>query len=427
MDPVPFDADQDSQNTPGIRSTSSNRRGAFVPGEKARRPDAVTGSTRDSMNRRQAMLFGGCALLTAVVPIFSAVLMTEPGQALDLPRAWTLSHYAHRWLWAGLSLGLLILLWGANERWRAWPRGWMWLASSGVLLCLFLANGLLSVLFPSQQHGASYVSVDVAGRSLAADETIYAVEINGEVKGFPRSHLEIPHVAGATIGGQDVVMTFCALSNLPVVYSQDIGHGPSDLEVLIQTHNNLTLVDRVSGDVIQQITGASEFLEETRVTRHPNRMMSWDSFRELHPDAEVFRYRFDSPFDAIVAKAFEAPLERQFSEEFGPIFPTLAMQDTRLPHKEQVWGVDLGGHRAAFTLAFLERHPSYAFELGGRRLLVRRDSQHGFVELFELDDDSSAGAPSGGGRRLPLHNGVFWMVWSHWFPDTEVFSLASAQ
>jgi hypothetical protein len=25
-------------------------------------------------------------------------------------------------------------------------------------------------------------------------------------------------------------------------------------------------------------------------------------------------------------------------------------------------------------------------------------------------------------QQLPMHNGVFWMVWSHWYPDTQVFN-----
>ena len=135
----------------------------------------------------------------------------------------------------------------------------MTLASFGVVICIVAANFLLPVFFPSYQYGATYISVTEADAILDDGDVIYAVEIEGDVRGFPRKHLEIPHIAGDTIGGIDVVMTFCALSNLPVVIEQDFGYGESDLGILIQTHNNLVMVDRNSCELIQQITREPEF------------------------------------------------------------------------------------------------------------------------------------------------------------------------
>ncbi len=39
------------------------------------------------------------------------------------------------------------------------------------------------------------------------------------------------------------------------------------------------------------------------------------------------------------------------------------------------------------------------------------------VENIDIDGQTPAGKLA----KRPLHNGVFWMVWVHWFPDTEVF------
>lgn len=107
------------------------------------------------------------------------------------------------------------------------------------------------------------------------------------MRGYPRHHLEIPHIAGATIGGKDVVMTFCGLSNLPVVYDQDMGSGRTDLGVLSQTHNNLLMVDRESNELIQQITGRTEFSDK-RLKTYANTMMTWENFKRAYPEAGVF-------------------------------------------------------------------------------------------------------------------------------------------
>lgn len=376
-------------------------------------------------------LFIALACVTAFVSIFSAVLMTEPGQSLNLPRDWLISYYANKWLLIALNVALLAALWYFHVKYQIWGRLWMVLASIGVVFCIIAANFLLPAFFPSYQYGANYVFVQEADEILDDDSIIYAVEINGEVKGYPRKHLEIPHLAGASIGGEDVVMTFCALSNLPIVYSQDIGHGESDLGILIQVHNNLLMVDRKSGELVQQITGMTEF-SGNRVPAYPNDMMTWKVFKQIHPDASVFVYEFNRLLDTLLLALFEGPMERQFSEEHGAVFPTLDLKDDRLPNKEQVWGLDLGNEQAAFTRGFLEKNPIHQFELGGKAFVIAHDKETDIVAVFyrsidgktvEVTEvDRNGNTPQGKLKKVPIQNGVFWMIWSHWFPETEVYS-----
>lgn len=370
-------------------------------------------------------------IVTAAFSIFAAVLMTEPGQSLDLPRAWVVGYFELRWLMIAINLALLAGLWWLNGKYRFLKSLWLWLASAGVITCIIAANFLLVLFFPSYQHGANYISVAEADAMFADEDVFYAIELNGEVRGYPRKHLEIPHIAGAKFGDDEVIMTFCALSNLPVVYPQDIGTGESDIGILIQVHNNLVMVDRKSNELIQQITGRTEFSNK-KLRSYPNEMMTWASFKQLYPDAEVFVYEFNRVVDSFLLAIFEGPMEKQFSEEHGAIFPTLNLTDTRLPNKEQVWGLDISGEQAAFTLAFMQQNPTFAFELGGRPLLIHYDSQYGTVNLFDRSIDGEpisvsqvdrrGKSPSGSLKKLPMHNGVFWMVWSHWFPETRVFN-----
>lgn len=380
---------------------------------------------------RPTLIFSLLAVVTAFVSIFFAVLMTEPGQSLNLPREWVIGYYANRWLFIFINLSLLAALWWLNAKYRFWRNIWMSLASAGVIVCIIAANFLLAAFFPAYQYGANYVSVSEADALLSDDAIIYAVEINGETKGYPRKHLEIPHIAGAEIGGEEVVMTFCGLSNLPVVYDQNIGDGRSDLGILLQTHNNLLMVDRESGELIQQITGQTEF-SDRKLKSYPNTMMSWKNFKRLYPDAEVFIYEFNRTLDSFLLAVFEGPMEKQFNEEHGAIFPTLAMQDDRLPNKEQIWGLDVGGQQAAFTSVFLKKNPIFEFNLGGNEYVIAYYAEFDAVKLFQrtingrvIDVDSidiNGQTAAGKLMEAPLHNGVFWMIWAHWFPETEVFS-----
>ncbi|RWX55944.1 DUF3179 domain-containing (seleno)protein [Photobacterium chitinilyticum] len=379
----------------------------------------------------QKLLFLVVAVVTAAFSIFSAVLMTEPGQSLNLPRSWVITYFQYRWFFIAINFCLLAYLWYLHIILSIWSKFWMSLASIGVIICIIAANFLLTAFFPSYQYDADYVSITEADKILSDNDVIYAVEINGEVRGYPREHLEVPHIAGDNIGGKDVVMTFCALSNLPVVIEQDIGFGQSDLGILIQTHNNLVMVDRNSGELIQQITRTPEF-SEAEVVSHPNTMTTWKSFKELYPQATVFIYEFNRVVDSLLLALFEGPMEKQFSNEHGAIFPTLDMDDNRLPPKEQVWGFDLGNTQAAFTRAFAQKNPIYRFELEGQPLVLVYDEKHDIVNLFDgalnntLADfesiDFRGTTEIGQLNQLPMHNGVFWMVWSHWYPSTQVFN-----
>ena len=57
------------------------------------------------------LLFLVLGLVTASVSIFSAVLMTEPGQSLNLPRDWVVGYYENRWIFMALTIALLVAMW----------------------------------------------------------------------------------------------------------------------------------------------------------------------------------------------------------------------------------------------------------------------------------------------------------------------------
>ncbi|PSW13150.1 hypothetical protein C9J01_09820 [Photobacterium rosenbergii] len=374
------------------------------------------------------------AVVTAFFSIFSAVVMTEPGQSLDLPRSWTVAYYEYSEYFVAANLLLLGYLWYLHSKARLWTNRKMRWATKGVLVSIITANFLLSLLFPPKQTDAVYVTVAEANNQLRKEDIIYAVEINGDVRGYPRQYMEIPHIAGDNIGGKDVALTFCALSNLPVVIDQDIGHGEkSDLGILIQTHNNLVMVDRNSGDLIQQITMETEF-GESNIQQYPNTMMTWEAFQEVYPDAEVFVYPYERWMDKLLVKAFDKPMQMQFDPERGPIFPTLDLADDRLNAKEQVWGFDYAGEQIAFTHDFAVHNPVYEFEMAGKPYVMVYSSKYDIVNIFSLEKDGQrvefseinfqGETDSEWGRldQVPTKNGVFWMVWSHWFPESKLMS-----
>jgi len=49
-----------------------------------------------------------------------------------------------------------------------------------------------------------------------------------------------------------------------------------------------------------------------------------------------------------------------------------------------------------------------------------RDLEGNAIDVAEID--LLGNTPQGSPEKVPAHNGVLWMVWSHWFPATKVFN-----
>lgn len=366
------------------------------------------------------------ALTCAGLAIFAAILMTEPGQLLNLNRDWIINYYRYKWLYAALDLALFFGVMYLGLKYRIWRPVYLILAGVGVSLSLYAANALLDHFFPTKHKNAVYISIEQANSLLANDEIVYAVEIGGEAVAYPRRFMEIPHVAGKNIGGKNIAMTFCALSNLPVVYDTRMNDQETDLGILLQTHNNLVLYDDNSGELIQQITGETEFGAPEMET-YANQMMSWKSFKSIYPKGEVFEYKFDRWLDGALLAVFADGMKQQFDPDRGPLFPTLRLDDTRLPLKEQVWGLNINGDRVAFARSFFDKHASYNTTVGSLPIVLSYNTEFDTLGVFRRDADIEVtevdvyGNSSGGKlARVPSYNGVFWMVWSHFFPDTRV-------
>ena len=370
--------------------------------------------------------FVSMGLLSATMSIFAAILMTEPGQALDLNRDWIVAYHSYR-----IEYGLLVVLFYAvffylgyvHRLWRASP---LMLVGSGIVIALYVSNALLDHFFPSHHKTATYISVGEADQLLTDDETVYAVEIQGEAVAYPRRFLMLPHIAGKQLGDREVVMTYCALSDVPVVFEGSLGGQESHLGVLIQTNNNLVMYDGNSGEVIQQLTGQTEFGSPAMQT-YANQMMSWKSFKAIYPNGEVFEYRFDRWLDTALLAVFDEGLKKQYDPNQGPMFPTLALADQRLPQKEHVWGLNLNGKQVAFTRTFVSRHPLHNTQVGGTPIVLRFDAELDTLGIFYRKGDSEVmeidvygNTPEGKLQRVPSFNGVFWMVWSHFYPNTSL-------
>ena len=308
------------------------------------------------------------ALAVLALGGLGAILLTEAGQIINLPRSWVFGYFANRWVISVLlvvaTLGLLVL----HRRYRTVNR---WVAGAyvaAIVVCLFFIHLFAPyVWLRAQQHDAAFISVEAADRLLAPDTDVLVLEINGDARAYPRDWIMVPHIAGDTVGGEEVAMTYCALSNLPQAFTTAPGGADADYRVIAQVNNNLIFTDTNSGELYQQITGRGEY-EQGTPRQYPVQRMPWHSFRALYPDGKVYQPR-DSALDQMTASLFKTSLTDHY--DGNPLFPTLSMRDDRLPTGEPVWGLLVNGEALAVPAShFGEEDALQSTILGGREVLV---------------------------------------------------------
>jgi len=370
--------------------------------------------------------------ITLAAGAFSSVLFTELGQFLNLPSTWLYAVYPNLG-WASVLVAIaaacVVYL---NSRYKLMDRRLVIGYVVVVAGMIFVTNYFVpEIWLRGHHHTAEFVSVPEADAILEDDADVFVIEINGEARAYPRDWMMIPHIAGDTVGGEEVVMTYCALSNLPLPFSSQIQGEELHLKVVSQVHNNLVMVDENSGELYQQITSSTPSGNSQLDPRAAQRM-PWRSFKEIYPDGRVFHVVESGLLgllDKITYALFVSTLEGHYEGE-KPLFPTLNMDDNRLPAKEKIWGVSINGEQVAYTRTFLAQHQLLNTVVGGEPVLVAWFPEYETLGVFSRkisDDvievsniDVHGVTDVGKLDRLPQYPHVFWMIWSHWYPKSGV-------
>lgn len=285
----------------------------------------------------------------------------------------------------------------------------------GVLLFFFVLNiysGMMNPkwMFRAQQHEATFVAVDEAadymGRSLhkahfgpdsyasVDDINVVVLETDNGAYAYSDYYLLQPHVVkGDTIGGEEVIMTYCGLTNLAIAYSPVIDKQQLDLTVMTQLKNNLVMFDKNSGEPIQQLWGTRERdAEKLKMKEWPTIRMPFSSFREIYPDGKVFVNEIpnlsENPvialWDRLVRHAMMVPgVGLNWIDNEKPAFPTIDYRDKRLPMKQFVYAITVGEDNVAYTKDFVRQQGNTInVEIGGKPVVVDYDPEFDVLTAF---------------------------------------------
>ena len=297
-----------------------------------------------------------------------------------------------------------------------------------VFIGLFIGGflGPTYLFFRSQHYSAEFRTLDkVSSEELEDNAEVFVVEINGDARAYPFKWIMQPHIAGDKIGGEDVVMTFCSLSNYGQAFKNDFKGEKLNLKVMTQLENNLVMFDANKQKAINQIQGG--FIgEEEKFDSIPTTVMSYGSFKKVYPKGKVFYNPtkfYDIPMYSLMEMAVTSPGGQLDINNPKPEFPTIEYKDKRVLSKEQIYGLMIDGRPMAFTLDYIKESGNQVQIVTMEKTVTLKyfpeldfvDAYMGPVEGVTPDGNIPLGFKA---VRHQMYSKVLWIIWAHFHPDT---------
>jgi hypothetical protein len=246
-----------------------------------------------------------CLLVALLIGAIGFVVLADLTQfVVEVPRWVTMFTHSIRMelFWFGVLAMVIGYVLGRknhlfSKRFLNWSLAvFLVMALSGYINPPFL-------MFRTQQHNARFISIEQLRKipqvQVQDSDEVFVVEINGDARAYPLDWMAQPHVAGDTIGGEEVALTFCSLSHLGMAVTPKLDEQQLELKLLTQLQNNLVLYDARTNKPIQQIWASFEG-EESRMREWPTRVMTFGAYRALYPAGKVFFNPAYNPWNKLV-------------------------------------------------------------------------------------------------------------------------------
>ena len=368
--------------------------------------------------------------LGLILAFSGVVIMTDLGQIFGIDKSWIVWYFSNRALIQVMSLlffaGAVFLL----NREKFLSTKVIVFLSVCWLVALAASKYLTPYLmFRSQQHDSKYISIAEASDYMNDEDRVLVVDHNGVQKAYPPEVIWQAHIFGGDFGGDEVIFTYCVMTNLASPYLNDINGETVDFKVLAQVNNNLLIWDTKSDEIIQQITQKCEF-SDYKLDPLPVLEMTWAGYKKLYPEGTVVYNRWDDPMEKMIAAIFSTD-DTWNGDDW--MFNTANLDDKRLPSKEHIIGVrdDDKNEQLALTKAYIKEHGVCNISVGDKKIALVYFPEYETIVGFDRFKDGSEiqvdeidvfGNTTGHGqlKRVYLYNSVLWGVWAAYYPDSKV-------
>ena len=253
-----------------------------------------------------------------------------------------------------------------------------------------------------------FISTKEADEFLNDDSSGVGVEIDGIARFYPYQILVWHEIVNDKFGDKPVLITYCPLCALSVVYDPVVDGKYYEFGVSGKLwQSNLLMFNRTGDEKTEslwsQVLGEAVVGESTgaKLNIIPSSILKYVDWKKKYPDTEVLSK------DTGAARSYgRDPYEGYYTDDtvgFGATF-----DDDRLHSKEFVLGVELNGKFKAYHIPALKEGETQD-QFMGENIIIEKD-KFGAVRMFVGVDKTE----------LPYIAG-FWFSWLVVHPDTELF------
>ena len=248
-----------------------------------------------------------------------------------------------------------------------------------------------------------FVSVAEADGWLADGERVLAIDHMGQRRAYPLQILVWHEIVNDELGGDAVAITYCPLCDSGIAFDRVIDGEAVEFGTSGMLFNsNLVMYDRKTESYWTQIDGRAVIgeLSGRTLERIPVEMLTWGSYRDAYPDAEVLSREtgYRRPYGSDPYTGYYT------SDEIK--FPVEHRNDSIHP-KTIVHGIHLENTTHAFLDTDIPPGGSIEEEIDGQQIVVNKD-EIGSVTVTVEDE-------------IRAEQRMFWFAWYAFHPDTGVY------
>lgn len=278
------------------------------------------------------------------------------------------------------------------------------------------------------------------------DNVVFGIEVNGDVRAYPKRILAWHEMFVDTVGGVPVIGVYCTLCGSMILYESTIDGHRHDMGTSgFLYRSNKLMVDRATQSLWNTMWGKpviGKLADQgIRLPRRSVVTTTWGEWRRRHPQTQVLSLRTGHSRDYAEGAAY-----RDYFSDDELMFNT-SQVDSRLPNKTEVFGLTFRMSNEpplAITADFGLQHPLLHERGGAMEFVVLTDSSGAMrayatngLRFAKWDGDQRL-TDSRGRRwllqedqllsddgqslpRLPSHN-AFWFGWYGAYSNTRLLN-----
>lgn len=252
--------------------------------------------------------------------------------------------------------------------------------------------------------------VSAGDARLRDDDRVLGVAWQGTARAYPVRILNWHEVVNDRVGDHGIVVTYCPLCGTGMAFEALIDTTAATFGVSGLLYNSdVLLYDRATQSLWSQIlkTAVSGPLKGRRLQSVPLAHTSWADWRSRHPQTQVLSTDtgFTRDYQRDPYAGYESVPRLMFDVQH---------RDDRVPLKEWVLGIEVGGTHKAYPFSALARRVNNKGDLldtvNGQQLRIRYQAKHRSAEAFDEHGKPWPGTTA------------YWFAWVAFYPQTAVLT-----